>query len=378
MKNSKDAVHKRSARSSGNFKKPPSTEEMLKVARWFYKDGLSKEEIIANSGIHAHRLRWLLQQAREKGIVRIDIYEPPGAAIESLENALCKKAGLHKVKIVPCSKIESEMEYAALIRRWGFEAAAYFDTLADTGNVLHVGVSGGETNLEAMTALPDRVRENVHFYGSALIGRGRLPGNTVHVSPSTNATIAWTRSGRLPGHCHFATVPPYDLRIGSKLSITHELDRLAERKPIEDSIREMDAINVAFPGLGPVIPGGNKPAFSKGHFDRLTMTGLLEPVGISPTDLATEGAVGDVSYCLFDDAGEGRKDWRFFLTAGHYAKDPKRRGIGFYKQMVEDGKKVIIIAGTHKVPAILAALKGKLFNVLITDQISAQEIITKL
>jgi DNA-binding transcriptional regulator LsrR (DeoR family) len=89
-------------------------------------------------------------------------------------------------------------------------------------------------------------------------------------------------------------------------------------------------------------------------------------------ELAKEGAVGDLSCCLFNSAGveDPKHNWRFFLTPGHY--DPAKRGIAFYRDMVANGKKVIVIAGHRKEMAILAALKGRLFNVLFTDNNTAE------
>ena len=40
--------------------------------------------------------------------------------------------------------------------------------------------------------------------------------------------------------------------------------------------------------------------------------------------------------------------------------------------MVAERKPVIVTAGTYKLEAVRAALKGKLFNVLITDEHSAR------
>ena len=42
--------------------------------------------------------------------------------------------------------------------------------------------------------------------------------------------------------------------------------------------------------------------------------------------------------------------------------------------MVADGKKVIVPAGPYKLPAIKAALKAKLFNVLITNEDAARRV----
>jgi len=43
--------------------------------------------------------------------------------------------------------------------------------------------------------------------------------------------------------------------------------------------------------------------------------------------------------------------------------------------MVEQNKPVVAIAGPYKLEPIKAALKGKLFNVWITDQHTAEEIL---
>lgn len=74
---------------------------------------------------------------------------------------------------------------------------------------------------------------------------------------------------------------------------------------------------------------------------------------------------------FFDDSGNNLDNAQFFLTAGWF--DRARQGVGFYRDIVEKRKgKVIVIAGKHKETAIRAALKGKLFNCLITDTETAQ------
>ena len=50
------------------------------------------------------------------------------------------------------------------------------------------------------------------------------------------------------------------------------------------------------------------------------------------------------------------------------------RGLGFYKTMTQVAKPVIAIAGPYKLAALRAALKGKLFNVLVTDEHTAREL----
>jgi DNA-binding transcriptional regulator LsrR (DeoR family) len=43
--------------------------------------------------------------------------------------------------------------------------------------------------------------------------------------------------------------------------------------------------------------------------------------------------------------------------------------------MVKAGKKVVVAVGKYKLTALRAALKGRLFNVLITDEMAARELL---
>ncbi len=138
-----------------------------------------------------------------------------------------------------------------------------------------------------------------------------------------------------------------------------ELDELVLRKPVRDAIERMDGISIAFGSLGLITPA----PWIKGED---MMIDLLRPI-VTPQELIAESAFADLAYCPFDRNGQGDPRWRFFLTAGALERDPERQGIGFYRKMVRDGKKVVVIAGTKKQEAVYAALKGGIFNVWITD-----------
>jgi Putative sugar-binding domain len=308
---------------------------------------------------------------------------------------------LQHVHVVSAGKIKTDVQYAELVRQWGVAAAGYFDRLAEdaeqVGTHLHVGVSGGETILEVMSQLPERERPHVHFHTIALIGRGLLKTST-HVGPETNATIAWARYGRIPGHCHYATVSPYFLENLKEKNMTPEQRRkeiavqlrdLAENEAIKKFIMHIDHVapHVVFAGLGVVNPSGTNPGYSASQVDRLAMTGLLKPLGITAAELTAEGAIGDLCYCLFNAEAEGepknaqgrklaKEYWRFFLTAGHY--NPEEQGLEFYRKMVANkanNQTVIVIAGTQKDAVIRAGLKGKFFNVWFTDEETARNIL---
>jgi DNA-binding transcriptional regulator LsrR (DeoR family) len=326
---------------------------------------------------------WLLQQQARLGRrLKAETVQ------DRLEQKVLKRfPHLLEVKIVPCGKIRNEAQYAALVREWGVHAAEYLDRLAEDAERLNaqlqVGVSGGETVLEVMSQLPERDRSTTEFHALALIGRGQLL-DSFHVGPETNATIGWSRSGRIPGKCHYGTVPPYALEL-AKLSaeerrrvIADELDDLAKTDAIRKVISGMNQLDLVFAGLGLV-----NPSETDFRLDRLTMTGLLKPLGIEPHELSAEGAVGDICCCLFNKDGEEqpknarrqnlpKERWRFFLTAGHYLK---HSGVDFYRDLALQKKVVVVIAGIHKEAAIKAALKGKLFNYWITDDETARYVL---
>jgi DNA-binding transcriptional regulator LsrR (DeoR family) len=320
---------------------------------------------------------WLLTDHR-----RLSRGTAPAPIRSPLELDLMKKyPHLIEVQTVQGGRIRTGFEYAALIKRWGTMAAAYLDKRTDdsavAGEDLHVCMSGGETILEVVNSLPERRREKVFFYASVLMGRAHMV-NSAHVDSIANATVAWSRSGRVSGCCIYATVTPYELPPGEppyavrRRDVQEEINTLCGipliHKHLSMDLVEMD---IAFAGLGMTVPPDD---FDK-VVNRLTASGLLKTTTrIRPEDVAREGAIGEIGSCYFDRNGQGNNEkWRFYLTAGDH--DPKQRGVGFYREMVKAGKAVIVNAGSFKEPALIAALKGKLFNVWFTNEDAARNVL---
>lgn len=348
---------------------------MLQAARLFYQDDLTKEEIRQRLNLRDRRkVTSLLNAAKEKGRVRIYIDDVKSES--GLEQKIRQKyPHLTDVVIVPGQPVTTTDQYSALLKRWGAIAAEYLDRFIDhhPDKILHVGISGGETLLEFVNALPSHPRSKVHVYATACVGRGRSDITAAHVDPVVNATLLWAKSGLLPGNCHYATVPPYsDLKergTRARGSIADELEELADRAAIRVVIEAMEKLDIAFGGIGVINP----PSGDAVHMSRVTMTGLLKPVSVNiEKELSREKAAADFAYCLIDENGKSKDDWRFFLSAGHYSK---HAGIDFYRHMVESGKKVVTMAGPYKVAAIVACLKARAFNVWITDEDSAQQVL---
>jgi deoxyribonucleoside regulator len=352
---------------------------MLQAVRLFYDEdnGLSRQEIAKRLNKDAREISWLLEKAREDGIVRIDILIPAEAELKRKFQE--RYPHVLDVVILETRPVKTPDQYNDLLRKFAAAAADYYTGLLDgylEARPVHVGLSGGETISEIAAALSPRTRKNLYFHALSMIGYARFSKGVHHVLPSINAHFFWLKAGRVgptkgQSHIEFATVAPYDsTKPGpeARAQVEAELDRLAAKKNIREVIEAMDSLDIVFPGLGLVNPPEDKPAFC----NRLGMTGILQNV-VTPEQLVAEGAVGEMCGMMFDAQGRSKDKWRFFLSAGHYSEHP---GLEFFRHMAaQPDKRVIVIAGTFKENALRAALRGKLFNALITDSITAQKLI---
>ncbi len=361
-------------------KRTPDTAAMLEVARLYYDKELPRLKIAQRLGLDPREVTWLLNEARRLRLVRIDIM---GMAEGELESSLTAKyphleraiilAGEHDKKTDKLLPVETPDQYRRMLRKWGIAAADCLTTLFNRSEdkPLHVGVTGGESILEAVSAMTEQDRPNVYIHTTALIGQGRMKKAATHVLPIVNASILWAKAGRCAGRIEYATVPPFSTgKPGpeARAQAWAQLDEMAQRQPIREVVEAMDQIDIALAGIGMVNPPTDAPALRS----RITMTDILQNV-VTPEQLEQEGALADLSYNIINATGQPNDKWRFFLSAGHYSDYP---GLRFFQRMVTQGKTVIAIAGSaYKVPAIRAGLAAKAFNMIVTDEHTATELL---
>ena len=313
--------------------------------------------------------QWLLQEHE-----RLSAIENASLNSDLADALRTKYDHLLDARVVRSGPVRTTTDYARLRRKMAKAAADYFDELADNAEQqeekLYVGVGGGQTVLEVVTSLPERTRPHVYFYPSAIIGRGDIT-DLSSVGPETNATIAWGRSGWIQNRLHYGTVTPFQAGSlsgnnveNARKQIAEELDYFSELPGIARLLRKMSDVNVAIAGLGPIRPSEKAP--SSAIVPTLYALSVLHTLGIKAELLAQEGVVGSLSYCLFDENGEGPGKWNFFLTAGY------PNGVDHYRRMVAERRPVVVVGGPYKEVVIRTALKAKLFNVLITDELTAK------
>jgi DNA-binding transcriptional regulator LsrR (DeoR family) len=366
-------------------RKVPDADKMLRAARLYYESDFSKKRIageLFNNEKDIRGVTRLLKDAKAAGLVDIQINQKVQGDLE--DQLRTRFLHLHRALIAPGpgggKPIENTKSYNQLLQQWATLAAEYFEDLYrdfPAGKELHVAVTGSEHVAAFVNAIPQYRRENVFIHVAALIGRGRLSDKTSHIDPIVNASILWSRCGSLPGHIEYATVSPYVIPGPGAVARAAVQDQIAiaESNPtIVEVIKRMNKVDIVVGGIGTVRPDEIQ-TMSQSLKSRLTMTALLEQI-VTPQQLAKEKAVGDFCYCPFDRNGTGRyypepDSWRFFITAGHGSD---HEGIEFYKHMVKSGRKVVAFAGPFKVTAIKTALAAKIFNVLVTDEHTARQI----
>jgi Putative sugar-binding domain len=235
-------------------------------------------------------------------------------------------------------------------------------------NETWVMMGGGNENFYTARFLDERRRPFTRFAAYAVIGRGFDP-RSVHIGPESCLTYAWIRSGMLPGHLYYATatppksydtkgVDPADIHSRACIRVRAHTDALLKESPQIETVHKLAHANILIAGFG--------LATNKESHNPLTMAGVLREYGIDMTRLRSKAGAapaGDFAYAIFDDQGNGHDEWEFLLTAG-YPNSVKY----LKKRAAEPANKVIGVGGYDRLPAIKAALKGKLFNVLITDR----------
>ncbi len=237
--------------------------------------------------------------------------------------------------------------------------AQYFDELVDQHPGIKIGISGGNTIYAMIQALSRRER-NMTTFPTALIGRGPLIPE--HIDPMVLLSVLREKSGANPPRAYHVTLLPFEK--GTRpVEVRAEYERLKKHQKVKEVWAGMQDVEAVFASVGAIHPSAEYVR-KRGR----TLLTLLSDLGIDEARLEKQGAVGDISYALFDEDGRTRSpDWDFFMTLG---VDFFRKMAGKYPQ-----RRVVLIAGQYKESSLRACLRGALCNVLITDTSTAEKLL---
>ena len=313
-------------RANGDVVEFPDRSLLVAVARRFYLEDRSKVDIASELGISRFKVARMLELARERNIVTIQLHDA-GSEIPELSAELAAALGLQRAVVV-----ESHGSADAVRRQIGQAAAEHLQRTLRNGDSLGIGWGRTITAMtESLTSLP---RVSV----TQLTG---TVGNDLSQSPVEMVRKVADSSGG-SAHAVFTPMVVADARTA---------DSLRRQPEVSEVLSRLEHLSTAVLSLGSWAP----PPESQLR-DTLSAKDRRE--------LEEQGVVAEVGATFIDDAGT------------EVAKGFSARCIGITSdQLRRVGRVVLVASGEHKARAALAASKTGFVAEMVTDRALAEAIL---
>jgi deoxyribonucleoside regulator len=311
-------------------KKSDDISILVEVARLYYEHNLSQQEIAKKLGVSRPGISRLLQRARDEEIVRIEINDPARRGTQ-LEAALKVKFSLKEVVIVPNDTSNKEI----IKSRLGRAAVKMMDHLVDEGIIL--GVSWGTTMQEVSKRAPLRAVKDMIVV--------QLNGGVSRAEYDTHASEIAQKIGE-----NYRAIP-YLLPLPAIVDSANVKQAILSDKNIARTLHLAREASVAIYTVGSF--GYDSVLVKADYFESEELENLLK-----------QGAVADICSRIINHDGEICSSQLNDRTIGIELDDLKKKAYS-----------IAVAGGQEKLQAIKAALRGNLFNILITDEWVANEIL---
>ncbi len=298
-------------------------ELVAQVAWYYYNDGLTQGDIASRLGLSRIKVSRLLDRGRQTGLIEVQINSPYEGCFR-LQEQLVRRFGLAEARVIPA------LEEVPPGTRIGLAAAKFLMRWLEPRDLLAIG--WGKAVTTALRALsPTLIKREISLVSltggvsSYVAGVGiNGPGGDVHLIPTPLRVSA-------PGFAEMLRREPYVCNVLS-MALT---------------------ARVAIVGIGAVSRNAT-----------LVHNGYCTTAEI---DLfARQGAVGDVLGYFFDRDGAvlslDLHDHVVAVALHELKQIPTIIGAA---------------AGPEKTDAILGALHGRLINILVTDETTAEDILRR-
>jgi deoxyribonucleoside regulator len=304
---------------------------LIKVCNLKYKEKIQQKEIAKLLKLSTAKVTRLLQKAFELDIVKVSINDL-NLQITKLESDLEKKFQLRRVFI---SKSENETA-EDIKKKIGQRIAGYLLTILNDRDCM--GISHSSTIKEIIQSLPIQINKKVDVV--QMLGGSY---NMVFVGVDQTKELS-DRFGVSP-HILYAPLFVDNGRI--KKAILQD-------SSIKESFKFFKNINIALVGIGSFYPLGSSTIFKSGSLSREEISELKE-----------YKVTGDI-YGHFFDA-----DGNFCNTS------IEKRMIAIPTEYIPKIElRIGVAGGLEKFNAIHSALKGKLINILATDEKTGEKLLS--
>ncbi|WP_159544759.1 sugar-binding transcriptional regulator [Streptococcus halichoeri] len=297
---------------------------LAKIAYLHYIEGKSQTQISKELGIYRTTVCRMLARAKELGLVQIEIigYD---ASLFALEEQVRAKYGLERLEIVPRHPDDRPED---LLSRAAKTCAELFRQLVQDGD--KVGLAWGSSLSRTIDMIDPKMMKHVEVYP--------LAGGPSHINISYHVnTLVYRLAKIFQGKSDFINA----MVVQENKAIR---DGIVDSKYFANVKNSWNHIDVALVGIGGTPQSGIESQWLD----------LLNKQDVNM--LKAEAAVGEM--CC-----------RFFNKDGQLvANDLQERIIGItLEQLIQVPKTIALATGTMKAEAILAALKTKAINYLVTD-----------
>ncbi|MBQ5503387.1 MAG: sugar-binding transcriptional regulator [Selenomonas sp.] len=305
---------------------PVERRILVKVANMYYVENLKQSEIAERMGIDRTTVSKYLKKALRDKIVKITVESD---SFDELEAALERRFGLKEACVVPKSYdmqfIKEQMARAGLrlIRR-----------ILGDGKV--VGMAWGTTISELAKFAEQEKNSPLDIDFVPLDGCPESIESEFHVN-----TICYQMARAFSGRSHYIYAPAIAKTAAIRQAIVQDVN-------YEKISAYWDRLNIGIVGIGAPVKSSN--LVWAGSFGREAIESL-----------AQTGAVGEICSVFYD-------------INGHEVTTPfsdRIIAVGLEK-LRQLEYSIGLAASREKVPAIMGALRGRLINVLITDEETAK------
>ena len=304
-------------------------EQLATRAAWFYfVAGLTQAQIGKKLGINRTRVNRLLAQARDQGLVQINITGRLASCVE-LEERLKQQYGLEGATVVPTPPDQSLIPQVIATAA----GAVLSERLKDG---MSVGVGWGRTLRLSIQSVPRRQLSRLSVV-SLLGGLTRGSAMNPHETASHLADLVGAQ-------CYYVAAPA--------LTDTESTRNLLIGQPMLREIFERgEKVDLAFLSVGELT-----------HSNTMTRVGLITHADVD--GLAAAGAVGDICAHWID-------------AQGRLVDHPlNSRVVALSPDKLKNIPCVVIASGGRtKSQALRGVLKGGMCDVVITDEVTAKAIL---
>jgi len=297
-------------------------------AAWlYYMEGLTQDAVAQVLGMTRARVLRMLAACREDGTVQISVTSPLTRCV-TLERRIEKRYGMERAVVIPRPQVDADTP--ALI---GAATGSYLSTILTDG--MTIGLGWGRTLSSSLPSLPQRQ------FGKLTVVS--LLGGLTRATASNPSEFAWRFADRLGAECFMMAAPVYAPDARTR-------EALINHSGMEDVFSHAGRLDVALISVGELSPNST-----------LTRYNLLTKDEMS--SLGRAGAVGDV-LCRFIDADGKLLD--------HPMND---RVISADPTLLRRSRRIVLSSGGwEKAAVILSAMKLLKPEVLITDEVVAEQL----